>query len=141
MLSFNLYGQTIKFVEKGYHDSISKKTSIIDSIFNSDSICIILNSNGCFHNTTAIYIIKKEKLNYFVAYIDKNKITSKNKKINENKIQFLKDIIINGLSIDKGLCTTKNIISISDKKSSTFFIDDRCSKNDDCIDKINNLLN
>jgi hypothetical protein len=121
-------------------DTIKKRTDLLNRIFLSDSICITLNSSGCFHSHTSRYYIVKKEGNYILNYVDINGDKRKPKLMKSKTYTSLKELCIKGLSLGLGLCTTRDTITISDKTHSTYFMDDRCSSTDDYLDKIDSLL-
>ena len=122
-------------------DTVKVKTEKINKIFTSDTITILVHSNGCFHSVTDKYEIIKKSDIYAVSFYTKNNadnIQNCKQTVKITAVQFraMNKICLRGPDLTTGLCTTRNTFVIQNKKTSTYFIDDRCANKDD----LSNLL-
>jgi hypothetical protein len=127
-------------------DTIKRRTEIMNKIFSSDNLIIITSSSGCFHSYSIKYIFIRNGDHYDVTSKAGNNFPADAEiKVTKHKVslaQFakVKTICVNGLKIGRGFCTTTDSISLSDGKSKTYFIDDRCSDDDDILNKLAALI-
>ncbi|MES2516326.1 MAG: hypothetical protein V4580_19380 [Bacteroidota bacterium] len=140
-----LHSQNIKGPVE-YNESVAKqKTKLINKIFLCDTIHIKVNRRGC--SLPSFYELNLHKRqNYYigtysVATGDASKISHQHVlKINQNTLQSIHDLCLYGLTIQEGSCTTKKKFIVSSPNNMVLFNDDRCSDNDDILEKIEKII-
>lgn len=137
LFPFSLFSKDSVFYSK--QDSMK---DIVDRIFQSDSINIQVETQGCFHYRKTTYTIIKKLDDYTLNSITDIGEKKQYANLDKKKYSDLRELCIYGFSIeDGGGCTTSVTFVISDKNTTIGFIDYRCSQDDSIIRKIENIFN
>jgi|ERR1017187_9944987 hypothetical protein len=130
--------------------SVKAKTQIINQVFNSDSILILIKTSGCFSGSAYTYKFIKKQDSYLLTYYNSLTIAKTNntkdslnyhtKNISVDTFNEIEKLCLRGINLPDGLCTTRKKFIIKDKSNETFFNDDRCSDDDDSLTLFQKLI-
>lgn len=142
VLCFSQKNLTLENSTQAEKDSIKSRTKVIDAIFLQDHISLLIGSNGCFHSVSVEYTFVKKAGHFEVSYVKMHSNTVKCKgkgKLSNEKIEQIHRFCVYGLSLPLGGCTTRVDFELSSKAQKVSFNDDRCSKEDDIMNRIGEI--
>ncbi|MES2763549.1 MAG: hypothetical protein V4677_15145 [Bacteroidota bacterium] len=147
ILPLFLLGQNIKGPVE-YNESVARqKAKLINKIFLSDTIHIVVTRSGCFnHNVVYDYLLTKKGSHYVGTYsvtkLSNPPETSHQQvlKMGQSTLQSIHELFLYGLKIQEGSCTTKKKFTLSSPNNTVFFNDDRCDEIDGILEKLVKII-
>lgn len=138
-----LFGQTVKGPVE-YNESVTKqKTKLMNKIFLSDSIHIIIKRARCFSEDVVYDYSLIKKGNYYIgtySQITNGKTEPKQiLRIGQSTLKSVHDIFLNEIKIDEGSCTSKTKFTLSNSRNTVSFNDDR-SETFDILQKLDKTI-